>query len=450
MSIIFGPGVGNPPLNTPPDTLPDSTPNDRLPVVVQLVPGQTGNLLEFRDTAGVVLSFIDSSGDFSGLAPVGAVTLTPATTARNTIQPTVDNAECLVLKAHSPTQSVRLMEWEKSDGTLIGGIGPGGSCIFKGFAVGANPKSANYVANGTDHYIPVDATAGPVTVTLPAAAVATPFGFQLQVAKVDATANTVTVQRAGADTFVGGGTSVSLQGQGDTAFAQSDGVSVWEVTTPAINLQAGNTSFYSINANGFQYSIPRGGSDGYRMDMPGGTGSHMLNLTSGDVNSFGNVFQVNDTGLGVLAKLLGSLNDVPLRILQFPGTTTDLVQLTDNASAVYWRMDSGWVQQMSAKSSTSVPQRVASFAPGFLDNTNATWKGRLTISTTDSAGDREVMRGEADGAAPRVGFLGASAVVRQTNGTAAALAAITDANAKSFITALSTALVNLGLLAAPA
>jgi hypothetical protein len=49
----------------------------------------------------------------------------------------------------------------------------------------------------------------------------------------------------------------------------------------------------------------------------------------------------------------------------------------------------------------------------------------------------------------KIGFLGAPSVVRQTNGTAAQLAAITDANAKAFLTAISNGLVNLGLFAAP-
>lgn len=50
----------------------------------------------------------------------------------------------------------------------------------------------------------------------------------------------------------------------------------------------------------------------------------------------------------------------------------------------------------------------------------------------------------------KLAFFGANPVSQQTNGTAADLAAIADAPAKAFITALSTALVNLGLLAAPA
>jgi len=49
-----------------------------------------------------------------------------------------------------------------------------------------------------------------------------------------------------------------------------------------------------------------------------------------------------------------------------------------------------------------------------------------------------------------VSFFNATPVVRQTNGTAADLAAIADPPTKAFLTALSTGLVNLGLFAAPA
>jgi len=54
------------------------------------------------------------------------------------------------------------------------------------------------------------------------------------------------------------------------------------------------------------------------------------------------------------------------------------------------------------------------------------------------------------GPGAKIGFLGAAPVVRQTNGTAADLAAIADAHVKAFLTAVSNGLVNLGLFAAPA
>lgn len=96
--------------------------------------------------------------------------------------------------------------------------------------------------------------------------------------------------------------------------------------------------------------------------------------------------------------------------------------------------------------------RVGGCFPSFANAGNElTYTTRWQWQLWDSGGAwLEPMRFETNGAAPLIGFLGANAVVRQTNGTAANLAAIADAPAKAFITALSTALVNLGLLAAPA
>jgi hypothetical protein len=87
---------------------------------------------------------------------------------------------------------------------------------------------------------------------------------------------------------------------------------------------------------------------------------------------------------------------------------------------------------------------------GMLDNTHTSWKGRLFLTAFDSGGERTFLTGEADGTAARIGFLGAAAVVRQVGASAAAIAAITDPNAKAAIQALQTALANLGLVTSPA
>lgn len=447
MSIIFGPGVGKPPVNTPPDTLPDSTPNDKLPVVVQLVPGQVGNMLEFRDTAGAVLSFVDNTGDFSGLAPTGAVTLTPSTSARNVVQSTVGTATPLTVKAQAG-QSVRLLEWQDSGGGLLGGVGPGGSCIFKGFAVGTNAKSANYTAVGTDHYIPVDATAGAVTITLPAASVATPFGFQLQVAKVDATANTVTVQRAGADTFVGGGTSVVLSAQSDTTFVQSDGVSVWEAfgpvsLSPAVILAPGTVGRNTITPTSDAV-------EGLVILAHSNTATGALLQTEhfgGDI-----ALSVFPQGGGTVVTCGNSnvAGDWALQVIGSTGGTSPVVVASDFNGGNLFRVEGGGVLTLWKSDALGVSDNVADLTPAFLDNTHASWKGRVVLNAHDSAGTREVMRGEGDGSAARIGFFGATAVVKQTGASAAGIAAITDANAKAAVSALQTALANLGLVTSPA
>jgi hypothetical protein len=114
--------------------------------------------------------------------------------------------------------------------------------------------------------------------------------------------------------------------------------------------------------------------------------------------------------------------------------------------------DAALLWQEQTTDNPAAAANVALITPGFLSGLAASWKGRLSFACIDSASGltgRTALILEADGAAPRVGFLGAPAVVQQTNGTAAQLAAITDANAKAFLTAISTGLVNLGLFAAP-
>lgn len=98
---------------------------------------------------------------------------------------------------------------------------------------------------------------------------------------------------------------------------------------------------------------------------------------------------------------------------------------------------------------TQVP--AAGWEPTLRVNTAGATRGEVNIRVHDHAGTSIALQASGDGSAnPQIGFLGATAVSRQTNGTAANLAAIADAPAKAFVTALSTALVNLGLLAAPA
>lgn len=76
--------------------------------------------------------------------------------------------------------------------------------------------------------------------------------------------------------------------------------------------------------------------------------------------------------------------------------------------------------------------------------------GNLTLSTHNIVTDAVTGTKIGTATSQLLGFYNANPVAQQTNGTAADLAAIADAPAKAFVTALSTALVNLGLLAAPA
>lgn len=87
----------------------------------------------------------------------------------------------------------------------------------------------------------VDASAGNVVLNLPAANVFAALRFQIK--RIDATANTVTINRAGADT-IDGATNVTLPGQGATAQFVSDGVSQWQTVQTPRGMQR-----FTVNSN---------------------------------------------------------------------------------------------------------------------------------------------------------------------------------------------------------
>lgn len=88
----------------------------------------------------------------------------------------------------------------------------------------AGIKIANYSLATTDYFVPVDATSGPITISLPAAATAGLSGKIYSIMKIDATGNLVTIAPAGADTTFGINI-LALQNQ--DAKPIGDGVSRW-------------------------------------------------------------------------------------------------------------------------------------------------------------------------------------------------------------------------------
>jgi len=86
--------------------------------------------------------------------------------------------------------------------------------------------SAAYTMYDTDRNLLVDATAAPVTITLPAASDAEPHVFRVK--KIDAGGNAVTVQRAGADT-IDGAASKALSAQYELIALISDRSSAWQI-----------------------------------------------------------------------------------------------------------------------------------------------------------------------------------------------------------------------------
>lgn len=82
-----------------------------------------------------------------------------------------------------------------------------------------------YTLKPTDCRVLIDATAGAVAATLPAANAVAP-GKAFEIKKMDASGNAVTVTRAGADA-IEGGTTIALAAQFNSAQVVSDGVSIW-------------------------------------------------------------------------------------------------------------------------------------------------------------------------------------------------------------------------------
>lgn len=86
--------------------------------------------------------------------------------------------------------------------------------------------TTTYTVKAIVYYIRADATAGIFTITLPAAV--SNQGRSILIKKIDATANAVTISRAGTDT-IEGSTTASLATQWTRIHLISNGVDTWEI-----------------------------------------------------------------------------------------------------------------------------------------------------------------------------------------------------------------------------
>jgi hypothetical protein len=100
--------------------------------------------------------------------------------------------------------------------------------VAAGFSRNVVSKTGNYTATANDSIIFADCTTGNLTITLPAANVdGAGFSCGLRIKRIDSSANSVTISRAGADTIDGGTTFVL--GALQAADLESDGVSKWGI-----------------------------------------------------------------------------------------------------------------------------------------------------------------------------------------------------------------------------
>ena len=96
------------------------------------------------------------------------------------------------------------------------------------------------------------------------------------------------------------------------------------------------------------------------------------------------------------------------------------------------------------KSSTTASRDAAAFTAEWATATDASRKARIKLQAYDTA-VREVLRGEASGSAPMIGFLGASAAAQQTGGAATASGSYT-ATEQGMLQKAYDALRTFGLL----
>lgn len=153
-----------------------------------------------------------------------------------------------------------------------------------------------------------------------------------------------------------------------------------------------------------------------------------------DSDNYSIVIGANAIGLGANTTVLGTINQTTAATIYGAGTFS-LTNATTNAAVTVGTLTKnvtgagvgaaglGPRLVFAAESSTTVDTQQADITATWTDATHASRKTRLALSASDSAAAREGMRIEADGSVARLGFFGATAVVKPTALTATVAAA---------------------------
>lgn len=140
---------------------------------------------------------------------------------------------------------------------------------------------------GTEQVILVDATTGPITVLMPLTS--DRLGNDIQVMKVDASANAVTVSRSGGDTIDGAVTQTLAQ-QGDSLWLVSDPTnSIWEIN------QSRRAEDITFDSSGLPTLTADNVQDAISDILTGGLASIEV-FTSGEPLTVGDLLTLNITG----------------------------------------------------------------------------------------------------------------------------------------------------------
>ncbi len=118
----------------------------------------------------------------------------------------------------------------------------GGEVPTSGFRVGTKTIGSDYLLTLNDFEVLVDATAGPVTVSLPPSLGA---GQYYRVKKIDSTDNVITIQPAG-DDLINDSLSVNLTDQWDDGTLIDAALGLWD----------------NVGSSGTENLIPPGGTTG--------------------------------------------------------------------------------------------------------------------------------------------------------------------------------------------
>lgn len=182
---------------------------------------------------------------------------------------------------------------------------------------------------GTEQVVLVDASAGPVTVLLPMTS--DRFGNDIQVMKVDSSANAVTVSRTGSDTIDGSITQTLAQ-EGDSLWLVADSTnSIWEINQSrrAVDITFDSSGLPTLSADNVQDAISDLLTEGLGSIEVFTSGEP---LTAGDLltlDTTGDVVRANSSIGGALYEVIGVSNEtvgsgVPVQVVTHSGATREV------------------------------------------------------------------------------------------------------------------------------
>ena len=99
-------------------------------------------------------------------------------------------------------------------------------------------------------------------------------------------------------------------------------------------------------------------------------------------------------------------------VKQAAAQSANSIEVKKSNNGVLWGVTALGNTDFYRLSSTTEGRKVAGIVADYLDNTDATRKGRGRLYATDAAADRLALEWSTSGSAPTIGFLGATAVAR--------------------------------------